>query len=48
MVSQGNGEWLVMYLQETVHPVNFNRSYGRYQGLIEKHQRSVKEMLNDS
>ena len=48
MVSQGNGEWLVMYLQEAVQPVNFKRCYGRYQGLIEKQQRSVKEMLNNS
>ena len=27
MVSQGNGEWLVMYLQEKVQPVNFKRFY---------------------
>ena len=27
-VSQGNGEWFVMYLHETVQPVNFKRFYG--------------------
>ena len=40
--------WMIrMYLQETVQPVNFKRFYGRYGGLIEKHQWSVKEMVND-
>ena len=29
-VSQGNGEWFVMYLQETVQPDNFKSFYGRY------------------
>ena len=37
-----------MYLQETVQPVNFKRFDGRYQGLIEKHHWSAKEMMNDS
>ena len=48
--------WLIDFCHKAISPYHialrleksFKKFYGRYQDITEKHQRSVKEMVNDS
>ena len=49
--------WLICFCRKAIQPCgfrlyrlekSFKKLYGRYKDLIEKYQRSVKEMVNDS
>ena len=40
--------WLIGFCHKAMYEKLFKNFHGRYQDLIEKYQRSVKEMVNDS